>query len=128
VAYLLFMAWATWRDRSALVVDGPRAPRSARRVIGSAMLVNLLNPKLTVFFLAFLPQFVPAGSPHQVPAMLGLSGVFMAMTLVVFTGYGLFAAGVRRHLVDRPRVVDRVRKVFAASFVALGVKLAATTR
>jgi threonine/homoserine/homoserine lactone efflux protein len=128
VAYLLFMAWATWRDRGALVVDGPRAPRSTRRVIGSAMLVNLLNPKLTVFFLAFLPQFVPAGSPHQVPTMLLLSGVFMAMTLVVFTGYGLFAAGVRRHLVDRPRVVDRVRKVFAASFVALGVKLAATTR
>jgi threonine/homoserine/homoserine lactone efflux protein len=128
VAYLLFMAWTTWRDRGALVVDGPRAPRSTRRVIGSAMLVNLLNPKLTVFFLAFLPQFVPADSPHQVPTMLLLSGVFMAMTLVIFTGYGLFAAGVRRHLVDRPRVVERVRKVFAASFVALGVKLAATTR
>ena len=128
VAYLLYMAWSTWRDRGALVVDGPRAPRSARRVVGSAILVNVLNPKLTVFFLAFLPQFVPAGSPHQVPTMLLLSGVFMAMTLVVFVAYGLFAAGVRRHLVERPRIVDRVRKVFAASFVALGVKLAATSR
>jgi threonine/homoserine/homoserine lactone efflux protein len=128
VAYLLYMAWASWRDRTPLVVDGEQAPRSALRVVASAVLVNLLNPKLTLFFFAFLPQFVPARGGHQMPAMLTLSGVFMAMTFVVFAGYGVFAAAARRHLIDRPRVVRRIRQAFAASFVALGAKLATTAR
>jgi threonine/homoserine/homoserine lactone efflux protein len=128
VAYLLYMAWATWRDKTALEVDERPAPRSALRVVVSAVLVNLLNPKLTIFFFAFLPQFVPRHAPHQLARMLLLSAVFMAMTLLVFSLYGVFAAAVRRHLVDRPRIVARVRKVFAASFFALGVKLAATAR
>ena len=136
VAYLLSMAWATWRDRGALTVtpppDGPgpgqAAPRSSLRVIRSAVLVNLLNPKLTIFFFAFLPQFVPAGSPHALGRLLGLSAVFMGMTLVVFARYGVFAAGVRTHLLERPRVVTRVRRVFALSFVALGARLATTGR
>ena len=128
VAYLLYMAWMTWRDKSLLTVEDTARQRSALRVVSSAVLVNLLNPKLTIFFLAFLPQFVPAGSHGQLPHMLALSGVFMAMTFVVFAGYGVFAAGARRHLIDRPRIVARLRRVFAASFVALGLKLATTDR
>lgn len=128
VAYLLYMAVATWRDRSPLVVNDGLAPRRAWRVISSAVLANLLNPKLTIFFFAFLPQFVGSRSPHQVPTMLMLSGVFMAMTFVVFALYGIFAASVRHHLIDRPRIVRRMRQVFAASFVGLGAKLATTTR
>jgi threonine/homoserine/homoserine lactone efflux protein len=128
VAYLLFMAWSTWRDRSVLTVEDQSAGKSARKVIGSAVLVNLLNPKLTLFFFAFLPQFIPGRAGGQLGAMLALSGVFMAMTLVVFAGYGLFAAGVREHLISRPRIVRRMRQTFAVSFVALGAKLATTTR
>jgi threonine/homoserine/homoserine lactone efflux protein len=129
VAYLLYMAWASWRDRSPLVVDEqPGTGKSAWRVITSAILLNLLNPKLTLFFFAFLPQFVPPGSPDQLGRLLALSAVFMAMTFVVFTCYGVFAASVRRHLVDRPTIIARVRKIFAASFVALGVRLAVTAR
>jgi threonine/homoserine/homoserine lactone efflux protein len=128
VAYLLFMAWSTWRDRTTLSVDAAPDGRSATRVITSAILVNLLNPKLTLFFFAFLPQFVAGHTRGQVGAMLALSGVFMAMTLVVFAGYGLFAAAVREHLIARPGVVRRLRRLFAASFVALGAKLAATHR
>jgi threonine/homoserine/homoserine lactone efflux protein len=128
VAYLLYMAWVTWRDRSSLIIDDERAHKPALRVIGSAILANLLNPKLTIFFFAFLPQFVPAHSSHQLGTMLGLSAAFMVMTFVVFAGYGVFAAGVRRHLIDRPRVIRRIRKTFAASFVALSAKLATTAR
>jgi threonine/homoserine/homoserine lactone efflux protein len=128
VAYLLYMAWASWRDKTALVVDDQRTEKSAWRVISSAILLNLLNPKLTLFFFAFLPQFVPPGSPHELRRLLALSAVFMVMTFVVFTIYGVFAAGVRRHLIDRPKIVRRIRQAFAASFVALGVKLAATAR
>ena len=128
VIYLLYMAWSTWRDTSALSVTSGSDPRPARRVVASAVLVNLLNPKLTLFFFAFLPQFVPATDPHALSRMLVLSTVFMLMTFVVFAGYGVFAASVRTHLIDRPRVVDRLRKGFAASFAGLAVKLATTER
>jgi len=128
VAYLLYMAWSTWRDRGVLAVDEQAAPRSARRVVRSAVLVNLLNPKLTIFFFAFLPQFIPAADPHAVPRMLALSAVFMVMTFVVFALYGVLAAAVRTHLIARPRVVNAVRRAFAVSFVALGAKLATTDR
>jgi threonine/homoserine/homoserine lactone efflux protein len=128
VGYLLYLAWATWRDKSALVIDDARAPKSALRVVVSAVLVNLLNPKLTLFFFAFLPQFVPAHGSHQWTTMLGLSAVFMLMTLVVFALYGVFAAAVRRHLVDRPRLVTRIRRTFAACFVVLSAKLATSVR
>ena len=94
VAYLLYMAWATFRDRGALTVEEDATPRSAREVIVSGVLVNILNPKLSIFFVAFLPQFVAGGSP-ALPQMLALSGVFMAVTFVVFAGYGLFAASIR---------------------------------
>ncbi len=90
--------------------------------------MNLLNPKLTIFFFAFLPQFVPAGQPGSLAKMLLLSGVFMAMTFVVFAGYGLAAAALREKVLSRPRLVDRIRKVFAVTFAALAGRLAVETR
>lgn len=128
VLYLLYMAWATWRDQGVLTVDTDAAPRSSMRVVGSAILINLLNPKLTIFFFAFLPQFVSVNQAGATARMLGLGLVFMAMTFLVFTGYGLFASTLRRHLIERPHVIARVRKIFALSFVALGAKLATTDR
>jgi threonine/homoserine/homoserine lactone efflux protein len=125
VAYLAYMAWTTWRDTGVLAVsEQPQKP--AARVIAAAVLANLLNPKLTLFFFAFLPPFVPVGAPHALLNMLELSGVFMAMTFVVFAAYGIFAAAARRHLIERPRVVARIRKAFAAAFLGLGAKLATT--
>ncbi len=128
VAYLLYMAWATWRDDSPLVVSEQASPASVPRIVLSAVLANLLNPKLTIFFFAFLPQFVPQHRHHQLGRLIELSSVFMVMTFVVFALYGLFAAAVREHVIARPRIVKRMRQVFAASFVALGAKLAATAR
>jgi threonine/homoserine/homoserine lactone efflux protein len=124
VAYLLYMAWKTFRDKSMLEVDVERAPKSAWRIIGSGILINLLNPKLTIFFFAFLPQFVDTKEPNAIPLMLELSAVFMAMTLVVFVVYGIFAAAVRTRVLSRPRVISWIRRAFAASFVALAGKLA----
>ena len=128
ILYLGYMAWSTWRDHSALTVADDEPQRRALRVIRSAVLANLLNPKLTVFFFAFLPQFVPARSPHQVQRLLILSAVFMAMTFVVFVVYGLLSAVMRRHVIERPQVVQRLRRLFAASFVGLAAKLATTHR
>ncbi|KZM68596.1 LysE family translocator [Nocardia terpenica] len=127
VAYLLYMAWTTFRDKGTLAVaeeDG--APPSALRVIVSAVLVNVLNPKLTIFFFAFLPQFVSTTEPNALPRMLELSAVFMLATFVVFVIYGAFAAALRTHVIDRPAITTWMRRVFGASFLALAGRLAFT--
>ena len=128
VAYLLYLAWATLREKGALKIETEMSPRSARQVIVTGILINILNPKLSIFFFAFLPQFVDTGSAAALPEMLALSAVFMLMTFVVFALYGIFAAAVREHIVTRPRVLTWMRRTFAAAFVALGLRLAVTER
>ena len=102
--------------------------RSATQVIVTAVLINVLNPKLSIFFLAFLPQFVSPGEAHPLGRMLGLSGVFMLLTFAVFAAYGMFAAAVRDQVVSRPRVLAWLRRTFAGAFAALGAKLALADR
>jgi threonine/homoserine/homoserine lactone efflux protein len=129
VAYLLYMAWDALRAGGALSLERPVDDAgSSMRVIVTAILVNLLNPKLSIFFLAFLPQFVSHDEAAPLYAMLTLSAVFMAMTFAVFAVYALFAAAVRRRVVESPRVVAWLRRSFAAAFVALGAKLAFAER
>ncbi len=128
VAYLLYMAWSSLRERGGLRVEAGVDSRSAAQVTGTAVLINLLNPKLSIFFLAFLPQFVSVGEVNPLPRMLELSGVFMLMTFVVFVGYGLFAAAVRDHVISRPRILTWMRRAFAGAFAALGAKLAFADR
>ena len=128
VAYLLYMAWSALKEHGALRVEREVGARSAVQVITSAVLINILNPKLSIFFFAFLPQFVSATESQPLSRMLELSAVFMGLTFVVFVGYGLFAAAIRNHVVSRPRVLTWMRRTFAAAFVALGAKLALAER
>ena len=128
VAYLLFLAWQALKEHGALRVDQEIAPCSALQVTVTAILINILNPKLSIFFLAFLPQFISAHEPHPLLHMGVLSVIFMLLTFVVFVGYGLFAASIRKHVISRPRVLTWMRRSFAAAFVALGVKLAFAQR
>lgn len=128
VAYLLYMAWATLRDREAFHLQEGRLNHSAREIIWRSVLINLLNPKLSIFFLAFLPQFIEGDDPQALGQMLAMSGVFMGMTLVVFALYGLFAASVRDSLRRRPAVLSWMRRSFAAAFALLGAKLAFAER
>jgi threonine/homoserine/homoserine lactone efflux protein len=128
VAYLLYMAWSALREHGALKVEQEIGARSAIQVTITAILINILNPKLSIFFLAFLPQFVTADEPHPLSRMVVLSLVFMLLTFVVFVGYGLFAAAIRNHVISRPRVLTWMRRTFAAAFVALGARLAVADR
>jgi threonine/homoserine/homoserine lactone efflux protein len=128
VAYLLYMAWQTLKERGALTVEQESTPRTARQVIVSAILINILNPKLSIFFFAFLPQFVSAGERQPLARMLEMSATFMLLTFVVFVGYGTFAAALRQHVISRPRVLAWLRRTFAAAFVALGARLALAER
>jgi len=128
VVYLIYMAWQALREHGALSIDTEVKPRSRRRVIVTAILINILNPKLSIFFLAFLPQFIAVDEPHPLARMVELSGVFMAMTFAVFALYGLFAASVRDRVVTRPKVMAWLRRSFAAGFALLGAKLAFADR
>lgn len=128
VAYLLWMAWQTLQERGAMRIDGDASPRTVARVMVDGIALNLLNPKLSIFFVAFLPQFTDKGAASPLLEMLALSGVFMAMTFVVFAIYGLFAAAMRDHVVGRPKVMLWLRRSFAAAFGALAARLAFTER
>lgn len=121
VAYLLWMAWAVLKDRGGLSVQ-PSAPETATRLVRRGVLLNILNPKLPLFFMAFIPQFMPAGSGLGKIFELGLG--FTAMTFAVFMGYTLLAASGRQRLLDSDRAMNWLRRVFAASFALLGLKLA----
>lgn len=128
VAYLLYMAWKTLQEHGTLKVETDNSPQSALQVTTTAILINILNPKLSIFFLAFLPQFISADEAHPLSQMLLLSAVFMLMTFVVFALYGLFAASIRNHVITRPRVLIWMRRCFAGAFAALGAKLAFAER
>jgi threonine/homoserine/homoserine lactone efflux protein len=128
VAYLLWMAWSALKERGALAIRQESDTRSDMQVIVSAILVNILNPKLSIFFFAFLPQFISAEEARPLARMVELSAVFMLLTFAVFVGYGLFAASIRRHVISRPRVLTWMRRAFAGAFAALGAKLAVAER
>ncbi|TLG88392.1 LysE family translocator [Pseudomonas edaphica] len=127
-AYLLYLAYATWRDRSAFAMSDTPAVATARSLMLRGFLLNILNPKLTIFFLAFLPQFVTPGSTAPAVQMLVLSGAFMAMTFAVFVVYGLLANVFRRAVIESPRVQNWLRRSFAAAFAGLGLNLAFAQR
>lgn len=128
VAYLFYVAWATWKDRGAFAVDGQAAQRSGRGIVFKAFLLNILNPKLTIFFLAFLPQFVDPAAASPLAALLMLSAVFMAMTFAVFVAYGLLAHAFRKAVIESARVQAWLRRGFAAAFAGLGAQLALQER
>lgn len=128
VVYLLDLAWATFREQGALAVEADIVRRSPARVVLSGVLVNVLNPKPTIFFLAFLLQLVGRAEPGPTRRLLDLSAVFMVVTFVVFSAYGVLAAAVRSRIVSRPRVMTWLRRSFAGSFVGLSAKLATTSR
>lgn len=122
-AYLVYMAWRTLRDARFLQLSDTGSEQGAARIIGSAVLINLLNPKLSVFFLAFLPQFIPASVASPMVATVTLGAAFMTMTWVVFVFYGYFAATMRAHVLSRPQLRAWLSRSFAACFALLGVRL-----
>lgn len=135
IIYLLYLAWGLWRDTGALALDeaagGNGSSGNGGRmgaIVVRGALINILNPKLSVFFLAFLPQFVPAAAPDSLARMGLLSAVFMALTFVVFIGYGIAANAVRRHVLSSARATRWMQRAFAAAFAGFAVKLALTER
>ncbi|TXH79272.1 MAG: LysE family translocator [Thiothrix sp.] len=128
VAYLFYLAYLTWRDREAFKFDQAPTEQQAGSIVLKAFLMNILNPKLSIFFLAFLPQFISHDSSQPLLELLSLSAVFMLMTFIVFLFYGLLANAFRQLVLNSARVQNALRRGFAAAFAGLGVNLAFSER
>ena len=128
IAYLLYMAWSILRDEGVLQVDEERTRTPALKTIVNGMFLNVLNPKLSLFFMAFLPQFLPANTANTTASLMFFAAIFMGLTFIVFVGYGAFASLARQYVISRPKVMNWCRRTFAASFGLLSVKLALTER
>ncbi len=124
--YLLYLAWGMWRETGALAFDSPSRKKDPGQIAVKGFLINILNPKLSIFFLAFLPLFISSNTSSPMFDMFILSLLFMGMTLIVFIVYGVLASRVRRYVVDSPKVIVWLQRSFAAIFAALGAKLAMT--
>lgn len=122
--YLLYLAWSMWRDTGAIKFDRTVEQRNAFQIALKGILINILNPKLTLFFFAFLPLFVSADAASPTREMLGLSAVFMGMTFVVFALYGILASGVSNYLTKSPKAIKRIQRSFAVIFAVLAAQLA----
>jgi threonine/homoserine/homoserine lactone efflux protein len=128
VVYLLYMAWTIVKDGGTLDVGEDRKPRSMVQTAVTGTLINVLNPKLSLFFLAFFPQFIGANDPRATATMIMLAAVFMALTFVIFVGYGACAALARDYVISKPRIMAWLRRSFAAAFGLLGLRLALSER
>tara|TARA_R110002096_G_scaffold435927_1_gene664318 strand:- start:82401 stop:83015 length:615 start_codon:yes stop_codon:yes gene_type:complete len=126
VAYLFYLAWSMWKDTGTFKLQETNDKKKAQDIILQGFLINILNPKLSIFFLAFLPQFVPASVEAPVMNMIFLSITFMVMTFIVFVLYGIFAGSLRTYILHSPKIMKRAQRSFAVTFAALGTKLAFT--
>ncbi len=124
VAYLFFMAWSILKDKDTMTVSEDKTSASALRIAVNGMLLNILNPKLSLFFLAFLPQFVSADAAGATGSLITLAAIFMFLTFVVFIGYGAMASLARDYVISRPSVMTVIKRTFAGTFGFLGLKLA----
>ena len=124
VAYLFYMAWTILRDNGPVAVNEQTPKATIGSTIISGALLNVLNPKLSLFFMAFLPQFLPARTENTTITLIALALIFMLMTFIVFIGYGACAAYARDYVISRPSVMTWVKRTFAGTFGFLGLKLA----
>ncbi|WP_170762797.1 LysE family translocator [Ruegeria lacuscaerulensis] len=124
VLYLFYMAWGIVKEDGAMEINTGKTATGYVNIAVTGTLINVLNPKLSLFFLAFLPQFVPSDVAHTGVELLKLALAFMAMTFVVFIGYGTCAALARDYVIRKPSVMAWIKRCFATAFGALGVKLA----
>jgi len=122
--YLLYLAWSMWRDTGTLKFDKSTSNTDRFQIILKGVLINILNPKLTLFFFAFLPLFVSPDGSSPTNQMIALSAVFMGMTLVIFIFYGILASGISKYVMKSPKSIRRIQRSFAVIFAVLAVKLA----
>ena len=125
VLYLLYLAWQALKSGGALAISSQKTTQSGPRIAQRGALINILNPKLSVFFLALLPPFLSGNPATATLEMATLGAIFMALTFVVFVLYGGFAAAARTYILGSDTVLRWLNRGFAAIFAGLAARLAA---
>lgn len=124
VAYLLFMAWKILQDNSLLSIKPETKKSNTKKIALHGALINVLNPKLSFFFLAFLPQFTPANTQNPTALFAFQALVFMGLTFLVFVLYGATASLAQKHIISKPKIQKWMQRSFATAFGLLSIKLA----
>lgn len=124
VAYLLWLAWQALSSDGALRIDPDRESDTGWRIARRGALINILNPKLSIFFLALMPPFLSGNPATASFEMVGMGAIFMGLTFIVFVIYGTFAAFARRKILESARIMRWLNRSFAAIFAALAGRLA----
>ncbi|WP_067337352.1 LysE family translocator [Stappia indica] len=127
-AYLFYLAWQAFREAGPMAFDRQAAPASLVAVARTGFLINVLNPKLSLFFLAFLPQFIVPGEGAVSLQILAMGSVFMGLTLIVFIGYGVFAAALGARILRSRQVMTWMSRTVALAFAGFGARLALADR
>jgi len=127
-AYLMYLAWKAIQDRNALKLNNTVNRLSGFALFRRGFIMNTLNPKVALFFLAFLPQFVSGNSQHVVMEMIFLGLVFMVQSVVIFTAIGVLSGQIGNYLLKKPRLARKFSWATAGIFAAIGVRLALAER
>ena len=123
-AYLIYLAIKTLLKKEQIVNDNNAIEKSGNSIFWRGIFINILNPKLPIFFLAFLPQFIDPNLLSATSQTLLLGSIFMAMTIIIFIGYGLCASTLRQKVLNSPKILKAIKWCFASVFMALGLRLA----
>lgn len=123
-AYLVYLAIKTLMSKDPLANQLDESSKPGNSIFWQGIFINILNPKLSIFFLAFLPQFIDPALSSATYQTLALGMIFIAMTILIFIGYGLFASLLRKKVLNSPRILKAIKWCFASVFLALGLRLA----
>jgi len=123
-AYLMFLGWQAFRSRAGFATSAGRPAKRNAQHVWHGFLNDVLNPKVALFYLALLPQFITAGDPHSVRHLLLLGLIASAIGLVMSLAYVFLAEKLTRRLLRRPAIGRWVNRAMGALFVGLGLRLA----
>jgi threonine/homoserine/homoserine lactone efflux protein len=123
-AYLVWIGIQALRHRAAFSIEGASDKRALATIYRQSVIGNVLNPKVTLFFLAFLPQFVDTQAGHVGGQMALLGAVFMAVTVVIFSAVALFAGGIGAWIRRKPAIGERLNLFAGITFIGLGIRVA----
>lgn len=128
-AYLLYLAWGAWRAPVSAAGAGPALPAlSAQQLYARGVVMNITNPKVLLFFMALLPQFVaPAQGPVALQ-LLALGGIFIVATLIAFGSIAWLAGFFAQVLRESARAQSWLNRVSALVFAGLALRLATASR
>lgn len=126
-AYLLYLACRTLKERSAVSLSPPD-DKPVMALFKRGFIMNVLNPKVAMFFLAFLPQFVTPNTGYFPLQMLLLGAVFMVQAAIIFCLIGYFSGNIGSYILARPKIAKRFDWITAGVFTSLGVRLALAER